>query len=167
MAYSREQIAQWLDDYFEGVNRNQGALEVVARSREYFSDDLEFTMYTATSPEMSVPLTREQLLMTFVHSGLLESLTPNYYVIDVTAMRAVVQFSIAFRDEGSGREWPVKQASAHYQFESTATGGLRIAKIQYWTEVFDEEFRPMFELWRRARAQALAEFGCRYFRCLE
>jgi hypothetical protein len=71
----------------------------------------------------------------------------------------VVQFAIVFRDEKSGRQWPVKQASAHYQLTSEASGQLRIAKIQYWTELFTEEFGPMFEQWERARAGALSESG--------
>ena len=83
-------------------------------------------------------------------------ITPNYYVIDVNAMKAVVQFAIVFRDEKSGREWPVKQASAHYHLKSDALGGLQIAKIQYWTELFTEEFAPMFEQWERGRAEALS-----------
>jgi len=164
VAPSREQIADWLDGYFEAVNSNQGALEVVGRSRKYFSPDLKFTMYTATTPEMRRPLNREQLLMTFVHPGLHERLTPNYYVIDAEALRAVVQFSLVFRDEASGKEWPVKQASAHYQLESGPSGELLIAEIQYWTEIFGDEFRPMFQLWHRARDEALTESKSQYAR---
>jgi hypothetical protein len=160
VTHSYEQIASWLDGYFQGVNANQGAVECAMELRKYFSDDLEFRMYTAAGSEfMSLPLTREQLLVTFVHPGLLEIITPNYYVIDVDAMKAVVQFAIVFRDEKSGREWPAKQASAHYHLRSDASGELRIAKIQYWTELFTEEFRPMFEQWERARADALSESG--------
>ncbi len=95
--------------------------------------------------------------MSFVHPGLLERIAPNYYVIDVDAMKAVVQFAIAFVDEKSGREWPVKQASAHYHLKSDASGELRIAKIEYWTELFTEEFGPMFEQWERSRAEALSQ----------
>lgn len=164
MTPSREQIADWLDGYFEAVNSNQGALEVVANSRKYFSADLEFTMYTATTPEMRRPLNREQLLMTFVHPGLHERLTPNCYVIDAEALKAVVQFSLVFRDGVSGREWPVKQASAHYQFKRESSGELLIAKIHYWTEIFGDEFRPMFQQWRRARVEALTESGSEYAR---
>ncbi len=158
MAHSYEQIASWLDAYFRGVNANQGSLESAQQLSKYFSDDLEFRMYTAAGSElMSSVLGREQLLMSFVHPGLLERITPNYYVIDVSAMKAVVQFAIVFRDEKSGREWPLKQASAHYHLRSDASGDLQIAKIQYWTELFTEEFGPMFEQWERARAEALSE----------
>jgi hypothetical protein len=164
VTHTYEQIASWLDGYFQGVNTNQGAMESVAELRKYFADDLEFRMYTAAGSElMSSPLTREQLLMSFVHPGLLEKITPNYYVIDVDAMKAVVQFAIVFRDEKSGSEWPVKQASAHYHFKSDASGELRIAKIQYWTEIFTEEFGPMFERWERARAEAMADSGSGQF----
>jgi hypothetical protein len=164
MTSSRDRIAGWLDDYFQAVNTHQGAVETVAKLRAYFADDLEFRMYTATSPHMSVPLNREQLLLTFVHPGLVEQITPKYYVIDPEALTAVVQFTLLFRDESSAREWPARQASAHYHLREEAAGELVIAKIQYWTEILTEEFGTMFEQWEKARTDALAAFGMRYFR---
>lgn len=163
MTPTYEQIASWLDGYFQAVAAHQGRPETVVRLRDYFAADLEFRMYTAVGSEfMSTPLGREQLLLSFVHPGLMEEITPAYYVIDVKEMRAVVQFAIVFRDEQSGKEWPQKQASAHYHLRSdvsgVAPGGLQIAKIQYWTEPFAEEFKPVFEQWERGRAEALARF---------
>jgi hypothetical protein len=153
-----EQVASWLDGYFRAVGTYQGRPETVVQLREYFAADLEFRMYTAIGSElMSAPLTREQLLVTFVHPGLVERITPRYYVIDVKAMKAVVQFAIVMYDEESGKEWPVREASAHYHLRSDASGKLEIAKIQYWTELFGPEFRPMFEQWNRARDEALAK----------
>jgi hypothetical protein len=164
-----EGIASWLDGYFQAVAANQGRPETVVKLRDYFTADLEFRMYTAVGSEfMSAPLGREQLLVSFVHPGLLERITPDYYVIDVKQMKAVVQFAIVFRDEESGKEWPVKQASAHYHLRSDAAGdapgGLQIAKIQYWTELFNQEFKAMFERWERGRAEALAGLEGDYFK---
>ncbi|MBN1628781.1 MAG: hypothetical protein JW990_03360 [Thermoleophilia bacterium] len=164
MSHSYEDIVDWLDGYFRAVNDHQGAAQSVVKLREYFSEDLEFRMHTAAESEfMSAPLTRQQLLISFVHPGLVERITPNYYVIDTRTMKAVVQFSIVFGDETTGREWPAKEASAHYHLSSDAEGRLQIATIRYWTEIFGDEFRPMFEQWERGRGEVLAEVGPEYF----
>ena len=164
MTHTRKEIASWLDAYFEAVNSHQGAVESVAELRKYFSDDFEFRMYTSRQRPSEPPLTRDQLLMLFIHPGLLEKLIPKYYVIDVDSRVAVVQFEIRFCDENSGKEWPPRQASAHYHFKPGRTGGIQIGKIQYWTETFTEDFDSMFEQWWRARDEALAELGSKYLK---
>jgi len=156
---SYEQIQSWLDEYFKAVVDYQGRPETVERLRDYFAPDLDFRMYTSVGSEtMSAPLTRDKLLLTFIHPGLIERITPRYYVIDVDKMVAAVQFGIVMYDEESGKEWPVKEASAHYHLRSDASGRLRIAKIQYWTEIFGEAFKPFFQRWGQAQAKALAEY---------
>jgi hypothetical protein len=161
MTYTREQIAKWFDAYFESVNRLQGSMETVPGLRKYFTDDFEMWMYTAVNRPVAAQ-NREGLLLSFVHPGLHEQLTPNYYVIDVASMVTVVQFSILFSDQESGQEWPVLEASAHYHLRPARDGGLVIGKIQYWTSRFTDEYRPMFELWWRTRDAELAKFGSRY-----
>jgi hypothetical protein len=165
VTHTYEQISAWLDEYFEAVNANQGALELVAKSGRFFADDLEFHMYTSTDPGgMSLPWNRERLLMSFVHPGLHESITPNYYVIDTNAMKVVVQFELAFSDEESGTTWTPRQASAHYHLKPDAAGRLQISRIQYWTEVSNEDFAPVLERWEKGRTKALLEFGGNYFK---
>jgi hypothetical protein len=163
MTYSRKEIASWLDPYFDNVNSHQRDVESVAALRKYFSDDFDFCMYTSRNFS-SKPLARDQLLILFIHPGLLEKLIPKYYVIDVDSQVVVVQFEIRFRDENSGKEWPPRQASAHYHLKPDGAGGIEIKKIQYWTETFTEEFDTMFEQWGRARDVALVEFGKKYLK---
>ena len=113
MEVNYENISGWFDAYFEDVNKNQGPLEVVVNLKKYFTSDFEFMMYTAPS-FFKPPLSREELLMLFVHPGLHEKLTPQHYVVDVKQMIVVVQFQLQFTDEPSGKAFPTKQASAHY-----------------------------------------------------
>jgi hypothetical protein len=168
VTHTYQQISDWLDDYFQAVNQNQGGLELVAKSRRFFAEDLEFWMYTTTSVAgMPLPLSREQLLLTFVHPGLHEKIVPNYYVIDVNTLKVVVQFQLAFRDVESGTEWQPRQASAHYHLRADAAGELRIVKIQYWTEMAQDDFAPILQLWDRGREKALTEFGLEYFKRLQ
>ena len=165
MTHSYQQISDWLDEYFGAINQNQGGLEIVANSRRFFAEDLEFWMYTASSVAgMSLPLNREQLLLSFVHPGLQEKISPNYYVIDVNTLKVVVQFQLTFRDVESGTEWQPRQASAHYQLKSDDAGGLQIAKIHYWTETAADDFVQVREFWTRGRQRALTDLAIDYFR---
>jgi len=162
---TREQISKWLDAYFEAANRLQGGVESVAGLREYFAPDMQFIMYTPP-PFITAPRSREELLMTFVHPGIHERLTPKYYVIDTESMLAVVQFELQFRHAESEKTWPPLLASAHYHLRENAGGEIVIGKIQYWTQSHPtgDDFDSLFVLWNSAKEQALVEFGMRHFK---
>jgi hypothetical protein len=163
MEYTREQVAAWLDRYFQAANDQQGPVESVVELRKYFSDGFQFWMYTPP-PFFTPPLSREQLLMTFVHPGIHEKLTPKYYAIDVESMVAVVQFELCFTHKESGKTWRPLQASAHYHFQTDRQGDLLIGKILYWTESHrpGDDFESLFDLWNRDKEEALLAFGTKY-----
>jgi hypothetical protein len=155
-----EGIAEWLDGYFAAVNKNQGPIETVVNLREYFTPDFEFVAYTVQPAKQ--PLSREDLLLLFVHPGLQEDLTPNYYVIDVKRLIAVAQFEERFTDRSSGTSWPPVQASAHYHLVLDKDRGFRIKKIQFWVETFTDVFASMFQTWEAYRQKALADLAKGY-----
>jgi hypothetical protein len=164
MEITYENVANWLDVYFDEVNRNQGPLEVAVKSKKYFSEDFEFRMYTAPG-FVNAPLSRERFLILFVHPGLHERLTPQYYVIDLKQMIVVVQFEIQFTDEISGTTWPPRQASAHYDLVLDTNNDLKIRKIRYWTESSaPEETAPMTRLWTEYRENALMDMAADYIK---
>jgi hypothetical protein len=165
MSTMRERIATWLDEYFEAANRLQGNVDSVGHLSKYFAPDMQFWMYTPP-PFITPPLSREELLMTFVHPGIHERLNPVYYVIDVDSMLAVVHFELQFRHSESGKTWPPLLASAHYHLGEDAKGEIVINKIQYWTQSHQpgDDFDSLFGLWNSAKEQSLVEFGMKYFR---
>jgi hypothetical protein len=165
MELSREHIAGWLDAYFQAANDLQGPIESVAGLRRYFTDDFQFVMLTPP-PFMTPPLSREELLMTFVHPGIHEKLTPKYYVIDLETLVAVVQFELCFTHKESGRTWRPLQASAHYHLRVADDGDLVIGRINYWTESHrpGDDYEPLFGLWTADRDGALAAFGTKHLR---
>ncbi len=159
MEVTYENVVKWFNTYFKDVNKNQGPLELVGSLKKYFTPDFEFMMYTAP-PFFKPPLSREELLMLFVHPGLHEKLTPQYYVIDVERMIVVVQFEIRFTDQKSGKAFPPKQASAHYHLTVDETGDLKIRKIQYWTQSSPPDVvAPMYELWNKYKEKALTDLA--------
>jgi hypothetical protein len=154
-----EKATKWFDAYFEDVNKNQGSLEVVPNLKKHFTADFEFWMYTGRA-SMKRPLYRDGLLMLFVHPGLHEALKPNYYVVDVKRMIVVVQFEIRFVDQLSQKEWPPKQASAHYHLVFDENQDLKIKKIQYWTESSSPDvFVSMYNAWDEYREKALRDLA--------
>ncbi|MCL5735410.1 MAG: hypothetical protein M1274_07440 [Actinobacteria bacterium] len=165
MGHTREQIAAWLDAYFEAANDLQGPIESVAELRKYFADDFQFWMFTPP-PFFTPPLSRDELLMTFVHPGIHERLTPKYYVIDLETFVAVVQFELCFTHKASGRSWRPLQASAHYHLHAGDGGEIKIARINYWTESHrpEDDYEPLFDLWTKDKEDALAAFGTKRLR---
>ena len=162
MEFSYENALKWFDTYFEDVNKNQGLLETIPNLKKYFSLDFEFMMYTA--PEFIKPrLSREEFLMLFLHPGLHEKFTPQYYVVDVKRMIVVVQFEIQFTDKPSGKGWPALQASAHYHLILDENKDLKIRKIQYWTESGPlEDSESLFSVWNESKDRAITEHAIEY-----
>jgi hypothetical protein len=154
-----EKISKWFDVYFEQVRKNQGALETVRNLKKYFASDFEFIMNTAPSPSAAEPMSRDALLMSFVHPGLHEDIQPHYYAIDIKKMIVVVQFEIRFSDEPSGKNWAPVQASAHYHLTADDHRNLIIRKIEYWTGALPED---VFEVWAQRRNEALTKCAMEY-----
>ncbi|MBN1567440.1 MAG: hypothetical protein JXA73_06310 [Acidobacteria bacterium] len=153
MELTYESILKWFEGYFEEVRRSQGAIETVSNLKKYFATDLELTMYTAPGTPHVKTMSRDSLLLSFVHPGLHEDIIPRCYVIDVKQMAVVVQFEIRFRDKISRKEWIPLQASAHYHLGMDAKHELKIKRIHYWTEPLPED---LFEIWFKYRDEALA-----------
>jgi hypothetical protein len=154
MEITYENITGWFDDYFKAFNKNSGPIETVPNMQRFFTPDLEFWAYNMAGAER--PSSREQLLMTMVHPGLHEELTPREYVVDLKRLVIVVQFQLQFNDAPSGKVWPAKQASAHYHMVLDKDNNLKIKKIVYFTEAgLPGESAPMMEIWRKYREQAL------------
>jgi hypothetical protein len=154
-----ENISKWFDTYFEDVRKNQGDLETVPNLKKYFAQDFELMMYTAPSPPPRKPMSRDALLMSFVHPGLHEEIVPRYYVVDAKQGIVVVQFEIRFSDAPSGKKWAAIQASAHYHLIIDENKDLKIRRIHYWTEALPED---LFEFWARRRDEALTKHALSY-----
>jgi hypothetical protein len=158
MELTYDNIVKWFNEYYAAFDKNAGPLETVPNMEKYFAPDLEFWPYNMAGTTQ--PSSREDLLMTMIHPGLHEELTPQEYVIDLKRMVVVVCFQLQFNDEPSGRVWPAKLASCHYHLRQDEEGELKITKIIYFTERASpdeaESQAEMMELWHKYREQALA-----------
>ena len=159
MDVTYENLLKWFENYFDDICKYQGDLKTVPKLKKYFAPDLELTMYSVPSPKPRNPMTRDSLLMSFVHPGLQEDLIPNYYSIDEKQLIVVVQFEIRFSDKPSGKKWEPLQASAHYHLKVDENKEIKIRKINYWTEPLPED---LFEYWSKHRDEALAEYAMGY-----
>jgi hypothetical protein len=147
-------IVKWFDAYFDAFNRKSGPLKSSLQMKKYFTPDLEFWAYNQPGDR---PLSLASLLMTMVHPGLNEQLTPREYVVDMKQMIVVVQFQVQFSDQPSGKVWPPKQTSTHYFLTVDEDDELKIKKIVYFMEHRPPSEGGYRELWARYREQALAE----------
>jgi hypothetical protein len=159
MELTYENVSRWFDVYFEDVHKNQGDLETVPNLKKYFAPDLELMMYTSPASPPAALMSRDALLVSFVHPGLFEEIIPKYYAIDLKQMIVVVQFEICFRDELSGKKWPPIQASAHYHLEADENSDIQIRRIHYWTEALPVD---LFEFWGKYREAALTRLATEY-----
>jgi hypothetical protein len=159
MEPSYEDILKWFDCYFEDVRKNQGALDTVPRLKKYFAPDLELMMYTSPSAPPAKAMSRDALLLSFVHPGLQEDITPRSYAVDLKQMIVAVRFEIHFYDKPSGKDWTPLQASAHYHLVADEKKELIIRRIHYWTEALPSD---LFEFWGKHRDEALAAHALGY-----
>jgi hypothetical protein len=154
MKVTYDNLVKWFDVYFDTFNKNQGDFDTVPAIDKYFLPDLEFWGYNALGKR---PSTREELVMTMIHPGLHEHLTPREYIIDLKQLIVVVQFQVQFSDKPSGKVWPPKQTSTHYFLVLDEKKELKIKKIAYFMENRPKEESGYKELWAKYREQALAE----------
>lgn len=159
MTVSDSTILEWFDQYFNDIYHCQGSLDTVPKLKKYFSPDLEFVLYTPIPPLRFKTMDRDALLMSFVHPGLIEEISPQDYIIDISRMIVVVQFKIVFEDTPSGKKWDPIQASAHYHLVADENHNLRIRQIKYWTQQLPEE---VFVYWGKYREEALTELAMRF-----
>ena len=159
MEITYDNIVKWFNTYYQDFNKSAGPLKTVPNMEKYFTPDLEFWPYNMSGTRE--PKSREELLMTMVHPGLHEELTPREYIIDLKRMVVVVQFQLQFNDEPSGRVWPAKLASCHYHLALDRDKELKIKKIVYFTErAAPEEAKSqeeMMVLWAKYREKELKE----------
>jgi len=148
MEFTYDNVVKWFDNYFASFNKYAGPLKTVPNMEKFFAPDLEFWAYNMANAER--PSTREQLLMTMVHPGLHEELTPRYYVVDEKQKIVVVQFQLQFNDEPSG--------TVFHHLVLDENKDLKIQKILYFTEARSpDEPNTIMQLWAKYREQALAE----------
>jgi hypothetical protein len=159
MEWTYENISKWFDGYFEEVRISQGNLETVPKLKKYFTNDMELMMYTAPSAPPRKPMTRDALLISFIHPGLQEDIVPRCYAIDLKQMIVAVQFEIRFADKPSEMKWAPLQASAHYHLVMDEGGNLKIRRIYYWTETLPGN---LFEIWAKRREEALTQHAVNF-----
>ena len=156
MKITYDGILKWFEAYFAAFNKNAGPLAGVVKMKSYFTDDFEFWSYNQPGER---PRNREALLMTMVHPGLHEHLTPLEYAVDLKKLIVVVQFQVQFSDHPSGQVWPAKQASTHYHLLLDKDNEPKIKKILYFMEHRPPEESDYRKLWEKYREKEMAENG--------
>ena len=155
MELTYENVSTWFDKYYETVSK-VGTLETVSTIGKFFTEDFEFIYYTLP-PDADFSMSksnREELLYMFIHPGLFEVIKPEYYVIDLKKMINAVKFYDQIVSESAGVLGSF-HASCHYHFTPAEDTGLKIRKIEYWTETqTPESVKIQTEAWLKALREA-------------
>ena len=154
MEFNYENVRKWLEDYFKAFNRYNGDPETVPNMEKYFSPDLQFISYIL---DVKRPDTREGLLMSMLHPGLHEELTPEDIIIDERRKAVAVVLRVQFKEESTGTVFPAKHNCAHYDLAKDENGELNIKKITYFTEHRPPDEPDMKALMKKYREKALSE----------
>jgi hypothetical protein len=161
MELTYENVVNFFDGYIKAFNKYAGPLETVPNMLKYYTPDFEWWSYGRPSVDRK-PTSRDYLLMTMVHPGIHEELTPRQFIVDLKQMVCVVQFQYQWTDERTGTIMPPGEASAHYTFVLDENKDLKIKKLQYWTtgSLPATDGKPsILDLARQYREEVLVELA--------
>jgi hypothetical protein len=156
MDFTRGTISKWLEEYYGAFHRNQGTIDSVQKMRSYFTPDFEFWAFNrpgGNAPRQPVSL--DDFIITLIHPGLHEHITPLDWVLDQGKMTVAVFAQIQFTDEISNTTWPAVNASALMYFTLDENKALKVKKIRYFLENNPPGEAEYKELWRKYREQEL------------
>jgi hypothetical protein len=153
--FTRDTVIKWLEGYFNAFHENQGPLDSAQKMRKYFTPDFEFWPFNMPSGSVPRPSSLDTLLMSMVHPGLHEHITPLDFVIDQVKMTVAVFAQIQFTDKISGTTWPARFAAAFMYFTFDANKELKANKIRYFLENPLPGEATYRELWQKYREQEL------------
>jgi hypothetical protein len=151
MEFTHENIRKWLEEYFQAFNRNNGDPKTVPNMEKYFTPDLEFISYIL---DVKRPDTRQGLLNTMVHPGLLEELKPEDFIIDEKRQAVAVILRVQFTEVPTKTVFPAKHNCAHYEFVQDKNGEPKIKRITYFTEPRSPSEPDMKSLMKKYREHA-------------
>jgi hypothetical protein len=155
MKITYENVSAWFDKYYKIVSKTAD-IESVPKFGKFFTDDFEYIYYTLPKGAdfTSEKSNREGLLIMFMHPGIYEVIEPEYYVIDLKKMIVSVKFYDQLISE-NGDVMGHFHASAIYHVIPAEDTGLKIRKIEYWTEnQSPESVELQAKAWLKASREA-------------
>jgi hypothetical protein len=155
MEFTRDTVTRWLEEYFDAFHKNQGPIDSVQKMRKSFTPDFEFWPFNMPPGSVPLPSSLDTLLMSMVHPGLHEHITPLDFVIDEGKMTVAVFAQIQFTDEISGTTWPARYAGAFMYFTLDENQELKVNKIRYFLENRPPGEATYRDLWQKYREQEL------------
>ena len=156
MEFTSEIISKWLDVYFDAFHSMQGHLDSVQKMKKFFTPDFEFWPFNMAPGSVPRPSSLDALLMSMVHPGLHEHITPLDFVIDQNKMAVAVFAQIQFTDEASGTTWPARCAAAFMYFTLDENRELKVNKIRYFLENRQNGETTYRELWKKYREREIS-----------
>lgn len=150
MAFTRDEMAKWIDEYFAAFNQYGQSPETVHRMDEYFSKDFVFNPYIAHVGKVAGREEWYKVLCS--HPSGIERLTPEDVVIDEARQTFVAQIRAELIDRDTQQLLLTKRYMARYPLIEEE-GTMKIERLDFFWEVLPAgalEIDDVFERdWKR------------------
>jgi len=150
MAFTRDEMVKWIDDYFAAFNQYGQNPETIQRMDEYFSKDFVFNPYIAHVGKVAGREEWYKVLCS--HPSGIERLTPEDVVIDETRQTFVAQIKAELIDRDTQQLLLTKRYMARYPLIEEE-GTMKIERLDFFWEVLPAgalEIDDVFERdWKR------------------
>ncbi len=133
MELTYENIAKYMDDYFETFNAYGQNPDTIHRMDDYFSPDFEFLPYIATIPRVVGRDEWYRVLLS--HPSGYERLTPEDMVIDERRKVVVMLIKAEIMDSTTKEVLVTKRYFARYLLVLDENNTIKIKKLQFFWEV--------------------------------
>lgn len=133
MELTYENIAKYMNDYFEAFDAYGQNPDTIHRMDDYFSPDFEFLPYVATIPHVHGRDEWYRVLLS--HPSGYEKLTPEDMVIDERRKVVVALIKAEIIDSATREVLVTKRYFARYPLELDENNSIKIKKLQFFWEV--------------------------------
>lgn len=134
MALTYENIAKWMQKYWNAYNKYAQNPETVSRMCDYFAPDLEFLPYIAQLSHMHTTKRDDFFSILTGHPRGYERFTLEDIVIDEQRNIVVALLKVEIHDSKTAKLLLTKRYLVHYTLVLDEKGNLKIKKILFFWE---------------------------------
>ena len=132
MAFTRDEMVKWVDEYFAAFNQHGQNPDTVHRMDEYFAKDFVFNPFIAHVGKVAGREEWYKVLCS--HPSGIEKLTPEDLVIDVNRQTFVAQIKAELIDRDTQQLLLTKRYMARYPLVEE-DGKMKIERLDFFWEV--------------------------------
>lgn len=144
MEFNREHIKEFFEEYFEAYSTIAQDPEKNHQMSKYYAPELVVSVYLGKVEEAD----REYfLLRSSSHPTLLETLTPEHYIIDEASGKVAALVNGVITKKATGEVIREMWFSAHYQLKIDEEGKLKMVHLWLFSQYAPDGEKSLVELY--------------------